>query len=56
MVYTDPLVFRQQVRANSFQAHSTSGVCPGYAQANLLVLPKALADDFRLLCQRNPVP
>lgn len=48
--------FRYQVRANAFNGPSTSGVCAGYAQANLLILPKALASDFRLLCKRNPVP
>lgn len=34
----------------------TSGLAPGYLQANLLVLPSRYAADFRLLCQRNPVP
>ena len=32
----------------------TSGMCAGYAQANLVVLPKALAYDFLLFTQRNP--
>ena len=32
----------------------TSGLCPGYAQANLLILPKAQAYDFLLFTQRNP--
>ena len=34
----------------------TSGMCDGYAQANLVILPKALAYDFLLFCQRNPKP
>ncbi|KAI1107292.1 DUF1445 domain-containing protein [Jackrogersella minutella] len=34
----------------------TSGLAPGFIQANLLVLPSCYADDFRLLCARNPVP
>ncbi|TLS26213.1 hypothetical protein PpBr36_04307 [Pyricularia pennisetigena] len=34
----------------------TSGLAPSYIQANLLVLPQRYADDFRLLCARNPVP
>jgi uncharacterized protein YcsI (UPF0317 family) len=34
----------------------TSGLAPGFAQANLAVLPKDVADDFRLFCQRNPKP
>ncbi len=32
----------------------TSGMCLGYAQANLVSLPKALAYDFLLFTQRNP--
>ena len=32
----------------------TSGMCDGYAQGNLLVLPKAQAYDFLLFTQRNP--
>ena len=34
----------------------TSGWSAGYAQANLLVLPKADAFDFLLFAQRNPKP
>lgn len=32
----------------------TSGMCAGYAQANLVILPKELAYDFLLFAQRNP--
>ena len=32
----------------------TSGMCAGYAQANLCVLPREYAYDFLLFCQRNP--
>lgn len=31
----------------------TSGMCAGYAQANLCILPKKYAYDFLLFCQRN---
>lgn len=34
--------------------YPTTGMCNGYAQGNLVVLPKALAWDFLLFCQRNP--
>ncbi|KAK2747078.1 hypothetical protein FQN55_005348 [Onygenales sp. PD_40] len=34
----------------------TSGLAPTYLQANLICLPSRYAQDFRLLCQRNPVP
>lgn len=32
----------------------TSGMCAGYAQANLVILPKDLAYDFLLFAMRNP--
>lgn len=32
----------------------TTGMCGGYAQGNLVVLPQDLAWDFLLFCQRNP--
>lgn len=32
----------------------TSGMCSGYAQGNLCILPKKYAYDFLLFCQRNP--
>lgn len=31
----------------------TSGMCDGYAQANLCILPEKYAYDFLLFCQRN---
>jgi uncharacterized protein YcsI (UPF0317 family) len=34
----------------------TSGLAPGFAQANLVMLPEELARDFLLFCQRNPKP
>ncbi len=34
----------------------TAGLAPGYVQANLAILPKELAFDFLLFCQRNPRP
>jgi uncharacterized protein YcsI (UPF0317 family) len=34
----------------------TAGWCPGWAQANLLALPRDLAYDFLLFSQRNPKP
>lgn len=34
----------------------TSGMCPGYAQANLVILPWKYAYDFLLFVQRNPKP
>lgn len=34
----------------------TAGLAMGYAQANLVILPKQYAFDFLLFCQRNPKP
>jgi uncharacterized protein YcsI (UPF0317 family) len=34
----------------------TSGLAPGFAQANLVVLPSDDAAEFLLFCQRNPKP
>jgi uncharacterized protein YcsI (UPF0317 family) len=34
----------------------TAGLAPGFAQANLVILPRDLAYDFLLFCTRNPKP
>lgn len=36
--------------------HPTSGMAPGRVQANLAILPRDMAFDFLLFCQRNPKP
>ncbi|PHV05476.1 hypothetical protein CSQ96_20150 [Janthinobacterium sp. BJB412] len=48
-----PLELRHQVRSGQFR-QPTSGYCGAYAQANLVILPQAQADDFLRFCQRNP--
>lgn len=45
----------QAVREGKFR-DTTAGMCSGYAQANLVILPEELAFDFLLFCQRNPKP
>jgi uncharacterized protein YcsI (UPF0317 family) len=50
-----PREVRAWIREGRWQK-PTAGLCPGYAQANLVVLPKAFAYDFLLFCQRNPKP
>lgn len=50
-----PLEVRHAIRKGQFD-QPTSGLCPGYAQANLIVLPKEDAYDFLLFAQRNPKP
>src|SRR5437660_6451789 len=34
----------------------TPGLALGYVQANLVVVPRDVAFDFLLFCQRNPAP
>src|SRR5215472_5762746 len=34
----------------------TAGLAMGYVQANLVIVPRELAFDFLLFCQRNPKP
>jgi uncharacterized protein YcsI (UPF0317 family) len=46
---------REQAR-NGLWSKPTAGVAPGYAQANLVVLPRDFAFEFFLFCQRNPKP
>ncbi len=52
---TDPGAVRTAARAGELAGH-TSGMAPTYAQANLVALPRDLAYDFLLFCQRNPKP
>src|SRR5580700_1246276 len=46
---------RLAIRRNSHSG-PTSGLAPGFVQANLAVLPQNLAQDFLQFCQRNPKP
>ena len=36
--------------------YPTAGMCGGYAQANLVILPKKYADDFKEYAAKNPQP
>lgn len=47
-----PLELRHKVRNGQFRL-PTAGYCGHYAQANLVILPRAHADAFLLFCQRN---
>jgi uncharacterized protein YcsI (UPF0317 family) len=46
---------RQRIRTGAFTG-PTSGLAPGNVQANLVILPKALAHDFLRFAQANPKP
>ena len=49
------LAVRQACRSGAFDG-PTSGHAPGFAQGNLAILPKHLAEDFHEFCRRNPKP
>ncbi len=68
LTYTAPFVWRRSVchhfaglqaevralcRAGKLRG-PTCGMAPGYAQANLVVMPASYAKDFALYCARNP--
>src|SRR5713101_6153449 len=46
---------RRRARAGEFTG-PTAGLALGFVQANLVVVPRELAFDFLLFCQRNPKP
>ncbi|WP_431522081.1 putative hydro-lyase [Guptibacillus hwajinpoensis] len=48
---TQRLKFRE-----SLASGTTSGMCDGYLQANMITLPAEYAFEFLLFCQRNPKP
>ena len=50
-----PKEFRSIVKRGEW-TESTSAACRGYAVANLAIVPKELAFDFLLFCNRNPRP
>ncbi len=50
-----PAQWRQEIREGRWGG-PTAGLAPGYAQANLVVVPRAFAYGFLLFCQRNPKP
>ena len=52
---TTPRHLRELIRSGEL-AQTTGGMAPGHVQANLATLPKDLAFDFLLFCQRNPKP
>ena len=47
-----PREFRQDIRADRLQG-LTTGLAPGYVQANLAIVPSAYAGDFVAFCRAN---
>jgi uncharacterized protein YcsI (UPF0317 family) len=54
-VFPTGISARLAIRGNDY-AGPTSGMAPGFVQANLAILPQNLASDFLQFCQRNPKP
>lgn len=50
-----PAMLRELI-AKQHITGQTSGMALGYAQANLVILPKEYADDFEVFCAKNPKP
>lgn len=46
---------RQRIRRGEWP-RPTTGMAPGYVQANLAILPRDLAPDFQRFCALNPKP
>ncbi|MGQ9824293.1 MAG: putative hydro-lyase [Desulfotomaculales bacterium] len=55
MEQMSPAEWRKLFRQNKYARH-TAGLAPGYAQTNLVVLPREVAFDFLVFCFRNPKP
>lgn len=51
----EPKKVRELIRRGEITG-PTAGMCAGYAQANLVILPREYADDFKLFAERNPKP
>jgi uncharacterized protein YcsI (UPF0317 family) len=51
----NPREMRARIRSGEWTG-PTVGLCDGYYQANLVILPQRLAEDFFLFCERNPGP
>ena len=54
-VHMKPSEVRALIREGKID-FPTSGMCSGYAQANLVILPPEYADDFEEYTRLNPVP
>ena len=54
-VHMHPKQVRELIR-NQTITFPTAGMCAGYAQANLVILPGQWAADFEEFCKKNPFP
>lgn len=51
-----PAELRRLIRSGRVKNIPTAGMCAGYAQANLVILPREYAADFREYARLNPGP
>jgi uncharacterized protein YcsI (UPF0317 family) len=50
-----PAMLRGAIKAGHFTG-PTAGLCPGYVQCNVVILPASDAADFEQFCRLNPQP
>ncbi len=55
MITLSPSQVRQKIRSGQHR-HNTSGLCPGFVQANVVILPQDWASEFLQFCQFNAKP
>mmetsp|Transcript_39722 Transcript_39722/g.64433 ORF Transcript_39722/g.64433 Transcript_39722/m.64433 type:complete len:270 (+) Transcript_39722:42-851(+) len=53
--FSDARGLRAACRSNKWRTQ-TSGLCPGFLQTNLVILPKEYANDFKRFCELNKEP
>ncbi|XP_027131026.1 D-glutamate cyclase, mitochondrial isoform X2 [Larimichthys crocea] len=51
-----PAELRLLIRTEDPRIRTTSGLADGYQQANVVILPNHLANDFEAFCRLNPAP
>ena len=51
-----PLEFRTRLRAGKGKLEPTTGLCPGYQQANMAFIPDEHFEEFAQFCEMNPGP
>ncbi|KAM9355031.1 D-glutamate cyclase, mitochondrial [Pholidichthys leucotaenia] len=56
LINLSPAELRLLIRQEDARIKATTGLASGYQQANVVILPKNLADDFEAFCRRNPAP
>src|SRR5690242_8807641 len=54
-LFTSPAELRAAIRRGEFDGQ-TAGQCPGHVQTNVVILPRAYAEEFAAFCRTNPKP